>query len=483
MVNNQTVGKRIAAMRQVRNLTQQQLAAMMNISHQAVSKWESGQALPDIQILLELTRFFGVTVEQLMVEKDENTTGNVELDEYEADTTNDTNEEIESNQQEEAERMSIQQLLQLAPYMSRETVEKIVMDADEPLKTNQIIRVAPYLKSESIESLIEKYQLTFTLEQLRKIAPFMRREAVDMLARSIVCGKESERQGNENINKAINDIGKAFDDIGRGMGHAVKKAIRFGENVLNEVSTAINDISSDTQPKQNQQQRSERVLALRRKAFERAIADQNWDWLATHIQETADDSELRNKIAAAACENGKQDWLAMYMAEYANEKAIDSALQSDNWKWLGENVLHFEAEQQIKIANKACENQKWKWLEENISGMYLQNGALKIAMQALHAKETRLAIQIAEEQLTLDEVSKLADNAYELKCYDALDVLLPLSNDAEIEKIMLNLAEKQEWNSIERYIQLSATETLEKLLEIAVEQGNFDAIDALDAYL
>lgn len=483
MVNNQTVGKRIAAMRQVRNLTQQQLAAMMNVSHQAVSKWESGQALPDIQILLELTRFFGVTVEQLMVEKDENTTGNVELDEYEADTTNDTNEEIESNQQEEAERMSIQQLLQLAPYMSRETVEKIVMDADEPLKTNQIIRVAPYLKSESIESLIEKYQLTFTLEQLRKIAPFMRREAVDMLARSIVCGKESERQGNENINKAINDIGKAFDDIGRGMGHAVKKAIRFGENVLNEVSTAINDISSDTQPKQNQQQRSERVLALRRKAFERAIADQNWDWLATHIQETADDSELRNKIAAAACENGKQDWLAMYMAEYANEKAIDSALQSDNWKWLSENVLHFETEQQIKIANKACENQKWEWLEENISGMNFQNHALQIAMQALHANETKLAIQIAEEQLTPDDASKLADNAYELKCYDALDVLLPLSNDAEIEKIMLNLAEKQEWNSIERYIQLSATETLEKLLEIAVKQGNFDAIDALDAYL
>ena len=63
MIDNRTVGKTIAALRQAKGMTQQQLAAAMNVSHQAVSKWENGAALPDIQTLVELTRLFGITLE------------------------------------------------------------------------------------------------------------------------------------------------------------------------------------------------------------------------------------------------------------------------------------------------------------------------------------------------------------------------------------------------------------------------------------
>ena len=67
MLDNRTVGKTIAALRQANRMTQQQLAATMNVSHQAVSKWETGQALPDMQTLLDLSRLFGVTIEQLLL--------------------------------------------------------------------------------------------------------------------------------------------------------------------------------------------------------------------------------------------------------------------------------------------------------------------------------------------------------------------------------------------------------------------------------
>lgn len=66
MIDNREVGKSIAFLRRMEGMTQQQLASAMNVSHQAVSKWETGAALPDIQTLLELTRLFGVTVEQLL---------------------------------------------------------------------------------------------------------------------------------------------------------------------------------------------------------------------------------------------------------------------------------------------------------------------------------------------------------------------------------------------------------------------------------
>ena len=65
-IDNQLVGRTVTRLRQRRNMTQQQLAAVLNVSHQAVSKWENGAALPDIQTLLSLAQLFGVTMEQLL---------------------------------------------------------------------------------------------------------------------------------------------------------------------------------------------------------------------------------------------------------------------------------------------------------------------------------------------------------------------------------------------------------------------------------
>ena len=45
MIDNRIVGARIARLRQNSGLTQQQLAAITGVSHQAVSKWESGGSL------------------------------------------------------------------------------------------------------------------------------------------------------------------------------------------------------------------------------------------------------------------------------------------------------------------------------------------------------------------------------------------------------------------------------------------------------
>ena len=65
-IDNRVVGAAITELRMRAGMTQQQLAAGLNVSHQAVSKWEKGAALPDIQTLLTLTQMFGVTMEQLL---------------------------------------------------------------------------------------------------------------------------------------------------------------------------------------------------------------------------------------------------------------------------------------------------------------------------------------------------------------------------------------------------------------------------------
>lgn len=55
-------------LRKEANLTQEQLAEKLNVSRQAVTKWESGQSLPDIQNLKEMADMFGVTMDALVGE-------------------------------------------------------------------------------------------------------------------------------------------------------------------------------------------------------------------------------------------------------------------------------------------------------------------------------------------------------------------------------------------------------------------------------
>ena len=65
------LGNQIKALRLRRGITQETLAAALNVSPQAVSKWEREAALPDIQLLPALSAYFGVTIDELFALSDE----------------------------------------------------------------------------------------------------------------------------------------------------------------------------------------------------------------------------------------------------------------------------------------------------------------------------------------------------------------------------------------------------------------------------
>ena len=60
------IGKFIAKCRKESGLTQMQLAEMLNITDRAVSKWETGKAMPDSSIMLELCGILNITVNDLL---------------------------------------------------------------------------------------------------------------------------------------------------------------------------------------------------------------------------------------------------------------------------------------------------------------------------------------------------------------------------------------------------------------------------------
>ena len=60
------INQKIIDYRKIKGLTQEQLGAILNVSGQAVSKWEKGESMPDILVLPELCKIFGISVDTLL---------------------------------------------------------------------------------------------------------------------------------------------------------------------------------------------------------------------------------------------------------------------------------------------------------------------------------------------------------------------------------------------------------------------------------
>ena len=58
-------GKRMKALRESKNLTQMQLAELLDITNQAVSKWENGKGMPDVSLLQPLCTALGISLNEL----------------------------------------------------------------------------------------------------------------------------------------------------------------------------------------------------------------------------------------------------------------------------------------------------------------------------------------------------------------------------------------------------------------------------------
>ena len=66
-----TIGTKIAACRKRAGMSQEKLANELNISRQAVSRWETGEAVPDTEKVIQLSRIFHVTTDYLLLDIDE----------------------------------------------------------------------------------------------------------------------------------------------------------------------------------------------------------------------------------------------------------------------------------------------------------------------------------------------------------------------------------------------------------------------------
>ena len=65
-MNETKTGKLIRETRMDKNITQQELAAILNVSPTTVSKWENGRSLPDISLLEPLASVFELSIDEII---------------------------------------------------------------------------------------------------------------------------------------------------------------------------------------------------------------------------------------------------------------------------------------------------------------------------------------------------------------------------------------------------------------------------------
>lgn len=63
-----TFGEKLIRLRKIKGITQDELAAIIGVSRQAVYKWENGKSYPEVTKLLEIKNLFNVSIDNLLDE-------------------------------------------------------------------------------------------------------------------------------------------------------------------------------------------------------------------------------------------------------------------------------------------------------------------------------------------------------------------------------------------------------------------------------
>ncbi len=181
MFDTKIIGKKIAALRKAKDMTQMELADQMFVSYQAVSNWERGNTMPDISKLMELSQILGVNVEELLGSEKETTIVSKIIDQSDDLNLEEVAEVVElmkPSQVEEAgkgirrgisagdtDRIGASSEFETAGANDRQ---------DQDQRSVSAYSLAPFLESSQLASMIDRqHGMTGSFDKLIALAPFL----------------------------------------------------------------------------------------------------------------------------------------------------------------------------------------------------------------------------------------------------------------------------------------------------------------------
>ena len=178
MFDTMKFGKALSTLRKKADMTQNEVADRLNLSRQAISKYERGESFPDISVLVLIADLFQVTLDQL-IDYGEPTHGESLILENVARGNADIVAE------------NIADVVNLAPLLKPSILTKLSRQFEKKgIDISSVVVLAEYLNDESVMKLIETATFDeISDEILAKFVPLLSVESKEAIFQKILDGE------------------------------------------------------------------------------------------------------------------------------------------------------------------------------------------------------------------------------------------------------------------------------------------------------
>lgn len=162
MFNTTKFGGYLSRLRKNADMTQSELADRLNLTRQAISRYETGDSFPDVSVLVLIADIFGITLDEL-INSGEPTRGEQQVL---------CNIAIGKNNVR-VDNLSV--YVGLAPLLKPSVLEKLSEGLfDQDIDISSVVTLAEYLSDESVVAMIEKADYrSVDAELMEKLMPFL----------------------------------------------------------------------------------------------------------------------------------------------------------------------------------------------------------------------------------------------------------------------------------------------------------------------
>ena len=176
-------GAYISRLRKERDMPQSKLADILNLTRQAVSKWERGEGFPDITILCEIANVFNVSVDTLL------NAGEASGNEAAILSSVTKNQEISKEILED--KNAIQDIINIAPYLKVSNLSAIAEQlAKYNININKLIELSEFMNDESITKLFQNSDLENLDDALlERLLPFLDQDSIYVILERVMNGQ------------------------------------------------------------------------------------------------------------------------------------------------------------------------------------------------------------------------------------------------------------------------------------------------------
>jgi transcriptional regulator with XRE-family HTH domain len=179
-------GAYISKLRKAHDLTQSQLAESLNVTRQAVSKWEMGDSFPDISLLPKLSDIFGISVDQLLNYGESPKEESKIMIEVVKGMPEHVVDMLQNNE------LPVESVVNVAPIIKPSTLNLIAEGLGKHgIDIRHIVELATYINESRLTNLLKRAESLENLneEMLEKFVPFLDQEAKDTILSKIIDGE------------------------------------------------------------------------------------------------------------------------------------------------------------------------------------------------------------------------------------------------------------------------------------------------------